>query len=221
VKLAALAAAAFVACALAQSARADGDPASDYLVVQKVFIPYDAKFPAKRQAELTALVSSANKAGFKIRVALIWSDYDLGAVTSLWRKPRTYARFLGLELGFIYKQRLLIVMPNGFGFNYPKHSTTAEYALLSTIPISRQGSGLISAAEAAVQKLAAAAGVKVSTPAHVTTPAQRNAHDRVVILVAVAAALALAAAARFLLRRRSCDADPKRLRRLRRRDRSS
>ena len=201
-KRAALAAAALAACVLAQPALADGDPASDYLLVQKVFIPFDAKFPAKQQAELTGLVSAANKAGFTIRVALIWSDYDLGAVTSLWRKPRTYARFLGLELGFVYKQRLLIVMPNGFGFNWPKHSTTAEYALLSKIPISRGGSGLIIAAEAAVQQLAAAAGVTVGTPAHVTTPAQRNAHDRVVILVAVAAALALAVAARFLLRRR-------------------
>jgi len=202
VRLAALAAAAFIACVFTQSSLADGDPASDYLLVQKVFIPYDAKFSAKQQAELSGLVSAANEAGFKIRVALIWSDYDLGAVTSLWRKPRTYARFLGLELGFVYKQRLLIVMPNGFGFNYPKHSTTAEYALLSKIPISRRGSGLITAAEAAVQKLAAAAGVTVGTPAHVTTPAQRNTHDRVVILVAVAAALALAVAARLLLRRR-------------------
>ncbi|MGZ4401133.1 MAG: hypothetical protein ACXVYM_09710 [Gaiellaceae bacterium] len=201
-RLAVLAGAALVACMLAQSARADGDPASDYLVVQKVFIPYDAKFPAKQQAELTGLVTAANKAGYKIRVAVIWSDYDLGAVTSLWRKPRTYARFLGLELGFVYKQRLLIVMPNGFGFNYPKHSTTAEYALLSKIPISAAGSGLITAAEAAVQQLAAAAGVDVSRPAHVTTPAQRNSHDRVVILIAVGAALAFAVAMRFLLRRR-------------------
>ena len=201
-RLAAVTVAAMIACALAQSARADGDPASDYLVVQKVFIPYDAKFPAKQQAQLAGLVSAANKAGFKIRVAIIWSDYDLGAVTSLWMKPRTYARFLGLELGFIYKQRLLIVMPNGFGFNYPKHSTTAEYTLLSKIPISSAGFGLITAAETAVQQLAAAAGVDVSKPAHVTTPAQQNNHDRVVILIAVGAALAFAVAMRFLLRRR-------------------
>ena len=201
-RLAAIAVAAMVACAFAPSARADGDPASDYLVVQKVFIPFDAKFPAKQQAELTGLVTAANKAGFKIRVALIWSDYDLGAVTSLWRKPRTYARFLGLELGFIYKQRLLIVMPNGFGFNYPKHSTSAEYALLSKIPIRPGAPGLMTAGETAVQQLAAAAGVKVAAPADVTTPAQRNTHDREVILAAVIVALALALAARFLLRRR-------------------
>ena len=48
---------------------------------------------------------------------MIASSYDLGSITSLWRKPRTYARFLGAELQFVYKDRLLIVMPNGFGIS--------------------------------------------------------------------------------------------------------
>ena len=78
-----LAAAALAAGVLAASARADGDPASDYLLVQKVFLPFDAKFPAQRQAQFTALVAAANRSGFTIRVALISSSYDLGAITSL------------------------------------------------------------------------------------------------------------------------------------------
>ena len=191
-----------LAAVAAQSARADGDPASDYLLGQKIFLPYDANFPPKQAAELTGLIDAANKAGFKIRVAILWSDYDMGSVTALWRKPRTYARFLGLELGFVYKQRLLIVMPNGFGFNWPKHPATSEYALLEKIPISPGAPGLLTAASAAVTKLAAASGVKVAAPGHVTTPAQRNAHDREIIIAAVLAALALAAGARYLLRRR-------------------
>src|SRR5205823_4449209 len=88
-----------VAAVTAQSARADGDPASDYLLGSKIFLPYDAKFPPQQSAKLTALVVAANRAGFKIRVAIIWSNYDMGSVTALWHKPRTYARFLGLELG--------------------------------------------------------------------------------------------------------------------------
>ena len=195
-----------LACVLALSAataaRADGDPASDYLLGSKVFLPYDAKFPPKQAAELTALVASANKAGFAIRVAIIWSDYDMGSVTTLWRKPRTYAKFLGLELSFVYKQRLLVVMPNGLGFNWPKHSTTAEYALLAKIPTGPSPTALLTAATTAVTKLSAAGGVHVTAPAHVTTPAQRNTHDRETILAAVLGALALAAAARFLIRRR-------------------
>ena len=190
-----------IAAAAAQVARADGDPASDYLLGEKVFLPYDAKFPPKQAAELSGLVAAANRAGFKIRVAVIFSDYDMGSVTTLWRKPHTYAKFLGLELGFVYKQRLLIVMPSGFGFNWPRHSPVSEYSLLSKIRIPPGATGLLAAATAAVTRLAAADGVDIAAPAHVTTPAQRNTHDREIILVAVLGALALAAVARYLIRR--------------------
>lgn len=200
-KALALLVAVVAAASVAQSARADGDPASDYLLGAKVFLPYDAKFPPRQSAELTALVAAANQAGFKIRVAVIWSSYDMGSVTALWRKPRTYAKFLGLELGFVYRQRLLIVMPNGFGFNWQKHSPDREYALLSKIRIPPSATGLLTAAGAAVTRLAAADGVEVTAAAHVTTPGQRNAHDREIILVAVLGALGLAAVARYLIRR--------------------
>jgi hypothetical protein len=186
-----------------QAARADGDPASDYLLGSKVFLPYDAKFPPKQAAELTALVSGANRAGFAIRVAILWSDYDMGSVTSLWRKPKTYAKFLGLELSFVYKQRLLIVMPNGLAINWPKHDVTSEEALLARIETGPSPAQLLAAASTAVTRLAAAAGTKVTAPAHVTTPAQRNTHDREVILAVVLGVLALVVAARFLIRRRS------------------
>src|SRR5205814_809689 len=117
----ALLVAAVLSCLLAAGARADGDPASDYLLAQRIFFPFDAKIPQQKQRELSAVVDGANRAGLKIRVALIWSSYDLGAITSLWKKPRTYARFLGEELQFVYKQRLLIVMPGGFGIYWHGH----------------------------------------------------------------------------------------------------
>ncbi len=201
-KALALVCACIAAALAAQAARADGDPASDYLLGSRVFLPYDAKFPAKQSAELTALVAAANTAGYTIRVAVIWSAYDMGSVTTLWRKPRTYAKFLGLELGFVYKERLLVVMPNGLGFNWPRHSPAPAYALLSKIAVPPGAAGLLSAAEDAVTKLAAAAGVRVAPPARVTTPGQRNARDRQVILAAALGLLALAAAARYLIRRR-------------------
>jgi len=197
-----LAAAALAAGVLAASARADGDPASDYLLVQKVFLPFDAKFPAGQQAQFTALVGAANRSGFTIRVALISSSYDLGAITSLWRQPRTYARFLAEELSYLYRGRLLIVMPNGFGFNWPKHPSTAEYALLEKVRIAPGNAGLLAAAHTAVQRLAAAAGVKIVAPARASTPAQRNTHDRIVIIVASLAAIAAAVLMRLVLRRR-------------------
>lgn len=187
--------------AVAPLARADGDPASDYLITQQVFFPYDTKFPAAQQIRFAQLVREANKAGFKIRVAVIASGYDMGSVTSLYLKPRTYARFLGEELSFVYEQRLLVVMRNGFGFNWPHHSVGAAYQTLAKIPIGPGAGGLLAAAQTAVQRLAAADGVKLTPPTHVTTPAQRNSHDRLII-AGVAALILLAAAAQYALRRR-------------------
>jgi hypothetical protein len=191
------------ACALAGTARADGDPASDYLLGTQVFFSIDVKLPAAKQQELVSIVRDVNKSGYAIRVALIASPYDLGAVTSLWRKPRQYAKFLGAELQFVYKRRLLVVMPNGFGFNWPKHTSSKEYAALSTVPIGTGAVGMLDSAVAAVQKLAAASGVKVvRTPTAATTGKGGLAHRRALIVLAAIAVLALAVLLRLALRRK-------------------
>jgi hypothetical protein len=155
-KALALIAVVLLAAVAAQPASADGDPASDYLLVQRVFLSYELAPFSKQEHALTKEVAAVNKSGFKIRVAVVASSYDLGSVTVLWRKPQTYARFLGAELSFVYKQRLLVVMPNGLGFNWPKHSSKAEYAVLAKIAVKRGGAGLLEAATAAVQALAKA-----------------------------------------------------------------
>jgi hypothetical protein len=102
-------------CLAVPSAHADGDPASDYLLTLNTFIPFDAKVPEADAEVLNKIVVDAKEKGYEIRVALIAKQFDLGAVPSLWRKPKTYARFLGQELFFVYKGRLLTVMPNGYG----------------------------------------------------------------------------------------------------------
>ena len=199
----AVAALALVAAALtfamAPSARADGDPASDYLITQKVFFPYDLKVPPAKQQQLVALVDEANRAGFTLRVALISSSYDLGSITSLWQKPQTYARFLGAELKYVYKNRLLVVMPNGFGFNRPGRSAAPEYAVLAKIPVKPGPTGLADSSLAAVQALAKAAGVTLSGTTS-ARPSSRN-HDRLIIVIAALAALAVAVVLRLVLRR--------------------
>lgn len=192
-------AALIVACTLAGSARADGDPASDYLLATKVFLPFDMKVSKEKQRELIAFVEATNRAGYAIRVAVIGSSYDMGSVVSLWRKPRTYARFLAAELQFIYAKRLLIVMPNGFGVSWRGHPVDREYAVLSKIPIGQSPAGLVDAAQAAVSKLAAAAGVEVAAPA---TGPGGTGHRRALIVAAAIAALVLAVLVRLALRRR-------------------
>jgi hypothetical protein len=199
-RLALLGAAALAAFALAASARADGDPASDYLLTQQVFFPFDQKLPQEKKQQLLGLVAAANRGGYKIRVALIASTYDLGSVTALWGKPRRYARFLGEELQFVYKQRLLIVMPSGFGFSHGRQPTRAAYAVLDKLPPPRGPTGLADAATEAVRRLAAASGVKLTAPA--PAPAPSRTRDRLIIVAAAVAALLLALEARRLLRRR-------------------
>ena len=123
----------FAVCAagvLAPAARADGDPGSDVLVYQNLFVAADANISIPQQVELGNLLTSADQAGFPIRVAVISQPADLGAITALWRKPAAYADFLGTELSLAYAQRLLIVMPSGFGFNWQGHSASAAYQVL-------------------------------------------------------------------------------------------
>jgi hypothetical protein len=194
-----VAAALIVACALAGNARADGDPASDYLLATKVFLPFDMKVSKEKQRELIAFVEATNRSGYAIRVAVIGSSYDMGSVVSLWRKPRTYARFLAAELQFIYAKRLLIVMPNGFGVSWRGHAVGREYAVLSKLPIGKGPAGLVDAARAAVSKLAAAAGVEVAAPA---AGPGGTGHRRALIVAAAIAALVLAVLVRLALRRR-------------------
>jgi len=182
------------------AARADGDPASDYLLGQQVFFPYDLKVSSETQQSLVALVNEANSKGYTIRVAMIWSSYDLGSVPGLWRKPQDYARFLGAELRYVYKNRLLIVMPNGFGFYHQKKPTTKEYATLGKITVGAGANGFVDATREAVTQLAADNGVKL-TGATAPRGTSEN-HDRLVIVLAATAALLVAIGLRLALRRR-------------------
>jgi len=149
----------------ASTAWADGDPGSDVLVYQDLFAGSEVGLSVQQQVELGSLLKGAARRGFPIRVAIIGGTQDLGALTELWRKPRTYARFLGYELSLAYKQRLLVVMPNGFGFNWPGHSPASAYRGLAGISVGSGGGGLFNAAEVAVGKLARAAGVRLPSVA--------------------------------------------------------
>ena len=77
------------------AARADGDPASDYLLAGLSFLsPYDGHIPAADQKKINALLASAKKQGFPLRVAVIVTPYDLGSVPILFNAPQRYAKFL-------------------------------------------------------------------------------------------------------------------------------
>ena len=104
---------ALLAGALPHAARADGDPASDVLLAQPLYLPQDASVPPAEQTQLASLLAAAHQAGYDVRVALIAQPADLGSITALWRQPQNYARFLGQELSLNYTGALLVVMPTG------------------------------------------------------------------------------------------------------------
>jgi cytochrome oxidase Cu insertion factor (SCO1/SenC/PrrC family) len=175
--------------AFVDGARADGDPASDYLVSRQVFVSSQENVESPAQRELLATVGAANRAGFAIRVAIISSDYDLGSIAALWRKPTVYARFLGLELASAYRGRLLVVMPDGFGFSWPGHPTGDEYRLVARATIGAGRAGLLRAAQSAVRRLAAADGIALSAAAAARPERARGDRGAPVMTVAVAVAV--------------------------------
>lgn len=154
-----------VGAVLVPGAHADGDPASDILAVQQLFVPADASVPSQQQLQLGALLAEAARHGYPLRVAIVASASDLGSVGALWRRPETYARFLGAELALVYRGTVLVVMPNGYGLDVTAEGTrTASGSAELPLP----GRQLGRASIAAVERLSASAGVRV-TPADVAT----------------------------------------------------
>jgi len=185
---------------LPAAAHANGDPASDYLLVQKLFLPFTTKIDRTEVKRLDALLSAAERANFRIRVAVILSPSDLGTAFSLYRKPEHYAEFLGLELAFVYRGRLLVVMPNGYGYSVkgdpdPKASKT----LKGLAPPGRDATKEVVGAEIAVRLLASAAGHRLVVG---KVGSSSNTRDRITIAAAATAGIALFAAVVLYRRQR-------------------
>jgi len=183
-------------------ARADGDPASDYLLTRATFVPPDLGISSSDAARLAATVAAARSSGYPIRVALIGSAYDLGSVSALERKPKQYARFLGEELTLVYHGRLLVVMPNGFGVSRGGKPLPGDQRVVDRLPAPGTGGPqLVQAGIDGVRALAAAAGVRVSA-ARPAAGGGGGAGALVWGLGAGAVALLLAAAAGLVVVRR-------------------
>jgi hypothetical protein len=179
-------------------ALANGDPASDYLLTQSVFLPFTTKVDHNEVTRLSDLLRDAEQKKFRIRVAVILSPSDLGTAFSLFGKPEKYAQFLGLELSFVYRDRLLVVMPTGYGYAVNGNPDPEASAVLRKLPApGRSATKEVDAALVAVQRLAAREGHRLAAP-KVGDSAGR---DRLTIAAAATAGIALIAAI-VLYRRR-------------------
>ena len=155
----------FAALAAVPLARADGDPASDYLLTRSTFVPPDLGISTGDATRLATTVALARSRGYAIRVALIGSAYDLGSVTALDQKPKLYARFLSEELTLIYHGRLLVVMTNGFGVARGGKALPGSQRVVDRLPPAGSGGArLVQAGIDGVRALAAAGGVRVPDP---------------------------------------------------------
>jgi hypothetical protein len=180
-------------------ARANGDPASDYLLTQNSFLPFTTKIDQTSVQRLNALLVAAKAKTFPIRVAVILSPSDLGTAFSLFGQPEKYVRFLGLELSFGYRGRLLVVMPSGYGFAVNGNPDPKASAVLTKLPPpGRDATKEVDAAIVAVQKLAAGEGRHLAVP---KVSGGSSSRDRLTIAAAATAGIALIAAI-VLYRRR-------------------
>jgi hypothetical protein len=181
-------------------AGANGDPASDYLLVQDVFLPFNAKIDPKASANLSATIRAADKSGFKVKVALIGSRYDLGTAFSLYNKAQRYSEFLGLEISFVFRGHLIVAMPNGFGASVKGKSDARGINALKALPApGKDATKQVQAATIAVRRFAAAYGVHVAVSDSGGGGSQTR--DRLTIAAAIVALLALLAGIVFIRKR--------------------
>jgi hypothetical protein len=181
------------------AARANGDPASDVLLTDRVFLPFEAPISKSAQDDLRNTVVEANKKGFKIRVALIAFTSDLGTATALWAHPEDYSKFLGKEIAFVTTDPLLVSMPAGFGFYDQDRPVTKEQQVLAKIQPGKVPTALAESTTAAVRALADAKGITLPKP----SSGNSATHDRLILGAAVVAFLLVLVFPARLVRRRS------------------
>jgi hypothetical protein len=160
-RLAALAVAATVLVA-PTAAFADGDPASDVLLSQPYYLPYQPLVSKATTLKVKKVLAATVKAKLPMKIAVIATPTDLGAVPDLFGRPQQYAGFLYSEIqpGFQQEQfGLVVVMPAGIGLagsvNQPKLASAVRDVAISS---GEDSDGLALAGAIAMEKVAKAAG---------------------------------------------------------------
>jgi hypothetical protein len=185
--------------ALPAVARANGDPASDYLLVRNTFLPFTSGIDKDAVERLEKTIQAADKSGYKIKAAMILAPSDLGTAFSLFRKPQRYAQFLGLELSFVYKGRLLVVMPNGYGYAVNGKPDPRSSSVLQRVPPPGvDATKEVEAATLAIRRLAAADGHRIE----ISSDGGSETRDRITIAAAATAGIAVIAAIALYRRQR-------------------
>jgi hypothetical protein len=187
------------------AARADGDPASDVLLANRVFLSIEDPSASPQGRELEQLTLEAEKRHLPIRIAVIATAVDLGAVPELFGKAQTYATFLSKELTFVYRGTLVVVMagkPGGVGIT-GKGATPAAKAALGQIRGLEHGSPreLAMIASRATRIVAAKAGITLKTARASANGGGTSSLTTALVVALPVLALAGAIGLRWFLRR--------------------
>ena len=146
------------------AAQADGDPASDVLLLQDAYTPYQPAVPKPVSNALNATLKQLRKRGYPLKVAIIATPTDLGAVPQFMGKPQPYASFLQSEIAFNKPKPLLVVMSNGYGTAAIKPDIAGAVTRIPT-PKSNSSDDLGRAAIDGAIAIGRAAGHPVPKPA--------------------------------------------------------
>ena len=193
--------------ARAPGALADADPPSDVLLLQDVYYPYQPPVAANLRSTLDKLVAQSQRAGYPVKVALVQSAVDLGAIPQLFGRPAAYAPFLEREIAFRTRGPLLAVMPAGIATANVNAKARQAIAPI-TVDRSQQSNGLVAAAIRAVPKMATASGhpvAEVPVPAASGSRTAGGGSSPLLVFGAPVLLVAIAALVAALRRRRDHD----------------
>jgi hypothetical protein len=178
-------------------AAADADPASDVLLVQNAFLPYDPTTPPPLVKALDQALTEIHGTGLALKVAIIGSPVDLGGIPELFGQVRRYAAFLETEISYRGPQPLLVVMPDGLSLQ-----AAGPPSALSGLAVDadQRSGGLARTAVLAVERIAAARGHPIAAPSLAASGGGGGAGP---LLFAVPAALLVVVAGFVVWRRRA------------------
>jgi hypothetical protein len=145
----------------AGAAAADADPASDVLLVQNAFLPYQPATPPALVKGLNQALTEIHATGLQLKVAIIGSPVDLGGIPDLFGQVRRYAAFLETEISYRGPQPLLVVMPDGLSLQAAGPASALTGLAVDT---HQQSGGLARTALLAVERIAAARGRPIAAP---------------------------------------------------------
>jgi hypothetical protein len=188
----------------APGVRADGDPASDILLGSPAFYPFQPSVSTALQHQLEGALAKLRAKGLNLKVAIIESPVDLGAIPNLFGKPQTYADFLEREISFNNPQPLMVVMPAGFGLS---HAGPLSALSGLSVDAAHQSSGLAQSAILAVVRVARAEGKPISAGPLASAKGSGGGTSPLLTFGGPAVLVLLAAAGAGLLRRRAAAMD--------------